>query len=343
MLQAKSALAVIIAALCWAGCAVAPPETDSTGGGGEGGSGATGGSASGGSAATGGSATAGAGGSDGIADGPPCQVTGAAGVCIDIDKCTSGGVAIPGYCPGPFEIKCCVHDEVTCDPSSQVLPNGGLAEAPGSGGCPAGMLRAGSFCVDRFEASLETLDGKPWSPYFNPGDSEVRARSIEGAVPQGYINAIQAAAACANAGKRLCTDDEWLRACRGPKMSTYPYGDDDGYKPGTCNDARSEHPAIEYFGTADDWIWSELGNACVSQLPASLDRTGENPGCVSADGAYDMMGNLHEWTAAPDGTFRGGYYVDTTLNGPGCLYKTTAHNTAYWDYSTGFRCCADAP
>jgi formylglycine-generating enzyme required for sulfatase activity len=62
---------------------------------------------------------------------------------------------------------------------------------------------------------------------------------------------------------------------------------------------------------------------------------------VTAEGAFDMMGNLHEWTADPAGTFRGGYYVDTERNGPGCLYVTTAHNSAHWDYSTGFRCCAD--
>ena len=56
----------------------------------------------------------------------------------------------------------------------------------------------------------------------------------------------------------------------------------------------------------------------------------------------DMMGNLHEWTANPAGTFRGGFYVDTTVNGEGCLYDTTAHDVLHWDYSTGFRCCADA-
>ena len=54
------------------------------------------------------------------------------------------------------------------------------------------------------------------------------------------------------------------------------------------------------------------------------------------------MGNLHEWTADPKGTFRGGYYVDTRINGEGCLYRTVAHDSGHWDYSTGFRCCADA-
>jgi hypothetical protein len=39
------------------------------------------------------------------------------------------------------------------------------------------------------------------------------------------------------------------------------------------------------------------------------------------------------------GTFRGGYYLDTHINGNGCEYKTTAHSVKYRDYSTGFRCC----
>ena len=45
--------------------------------------------------------------------------------------------------------------------------------------------------------------------------------------------------------------------------------------------------------------------------------------------------------ADPAGTFRGGFYVDTVRNGDGCLYRTTAHDRGHWDYSTGFRCCAD--
>ena len=107
------------------------------------------------------------------------------------------------------------------------------------------------------------------------------------------------------------------------------------------NDARAVHPVVEYFGTSEDWIWSQLNHPCINQLPHSLDLTGANSGCVTPDDVYDLMGNLHEWIADPDGTFKGGFYVDTYRNGNGCLYTTTAHNTAHYDYSTGFRCCAD--
>ena len=279
-----------------------------------------------------------------------CSVGGVPGVCIDVADCTGDRAPTPGLCPGPTAIQCCaprpdaaVGDGGTCDPAVMPTPNLGLSEAPGAGGCPPGMLAVATFCVDRFEAALSVVepDGSltSWSPFHNPGARRVRALSLRGAVPQGYVSGEQASAACLEAGKRLCTDTEWLRACQGPSSTTYPYGDT--RMPGVCNDARAVHPAVERFGTSDPWIWSRLGDACINQLPASLARTGAYTGCVTADGADDMMGNLHEWTADPAGTFRGGFYVDTVLNGPGCLYRTTAHDVAHWDYSTGFRCCAD--
>ncbi|MFH2006927.1 MAG: SUMF1/EgtB/PvdO family nonheme iron enzyme [bacterium] len=270
-----------------------------------------------------------------------CSVGGQDGVCIDVAECD--GVSTPGYCPGPANIQCCTPATSTCDAADEPQPNVGLTEAPGGGGCPDGMIPVDTFCIDRYEAALllvhpdETTE--PWSPFHNPGTERVRAVSLAGAVPQGYISGDQAAAACAEAGKRLCTDQQWLRACQGPGATTYPYGDT--LLLGTCNDHRAVHPAVEYFGTSDPWIWSELGHPCINQLPDSLDLTGQNAGCVTAEGVFDMMGNLHEWTADPNGTFRGGFYVDTSINGPGCLYATTAHNIYHWDYSTGFRCCAD--
>ncbi|HJL19160.1 MAG TPA: SUMF1/EgtB/PvdO family nonheme iron enzyme [Sandaracinaceae bacterium LLY-WYZ-13_1] len=281
--------------------------------------------------------------------GTPCVVGDVPGTCEHVSTCVGDRRPTPGLCPGPTEIQCCtrVRDagSESCDPSARPTPNEGLTEAPGDGGCPAGMARVDAFCIDRFEASLVMVDDAgpvgSWSPYHPPDGVRVAATSVEGAVPQGYIRGTQAADACAEAGKRLCTDAEWLRACRGAEARVYPYGDT--REDGRCNDARDTHPVIERFGTSEDWIWSRLGDACINQLPDSLARTGDHPGCVTPEGVYDLMGNLHEWTADPAGTFRGGYYVDTVRNGEGCLYRTTAHSMSHWDYSTGFRCCADPP
>jgi hypothetical protein len=274
----------------------------------------------------------------------PCTASGVPGECLDVAACDGARRSVPGLCPGPAEIQCCVPEAAgACDPDAMPLPNEGLVEEPGEAGCPDGMIAVTSaFCIDRFEASLVEIRGDGteagWSPYFNPGTRRVRAVSLRGAVPQGYVSGTQAAAACAEAGARLCTDAEWLRACQGSTGLTYPYGATRVM--GTCNDHRDVHPAVEYFGTSEPWIWSELDHPCISQLPMSLARTGALPGCVAESGALDMMGNLHEWTDDPAGTFRGGFYGDTVMNGPGCLDRTTAHDVSHWDYSTGFRCCA---
>jgi hypothetical protein len=268
---------------------------------------------------------------------PACTANGIPGSCIDVADCYGTRAPTAGVCAGSAAIECCTPrfaDSVACDPNASPLPNACLTEEPGDPGCPPGMAHVDTFCVDRFEASL--VD---WSPYQNPGSRSVRAVSLRGGVPQGYISQIEASAACTAAGKRLCSNTEWLRACQGPTMTTYPYGNT--RQPGTCNDARSVHPAVELYGTTDSWIFSHLDSSCINQEANGLVPSGSLAGCVTAEGAYDMMGNLHEWTADPAGTFRGGYYVDTVLNGNGCLYATTAHDVSYWDYSTGFRCCAD--
>lgn len=280
---------------------------------------------------------------DGGVDAGPvvtCTAGGLPGTCLDVAECVETRKPTAGLCPGPANIQCCTpRTAVACDPNAWPLPNAGLVEAPGTGGCPDGMVRVDTFCIDRFEASLEALDGGAFSPFHNPGARQLRARSLGGAVPQGYINQLQAAAACGEAGKRLCTDTEWLRACRGPSGLTYPYGNT--RLTGTCNDRRTVHPAVELYGTSATWIFSHIDSPCLNQLDGGLAPTGAYSGCESAEGVFDLMGNLHEWTADPAGTFRGGFYVDTVINGNGCLYVTTAHDVSHWDYSTGFRCCHD--
>ena len=202
-----------------------------------------------------------------------------------------------------------------------------------------------SFCVDLYEGALEEqgVDGT-WSaasPYLTVGDRVVRAVPAAAIVPQGYISGTEAQAACELSGKRLCTSEEWLAACRGPDGLTWPYGDD--HVDGACNDHYAGvHPVVDYFGTSTGvWDMEHMNDPGINQQPGTVAPGGAFADCVSAWGAFDMHGNLHEWVADADGAFRGGFYADASINGPGCLYVTTAHETTYHDYSTGFRCCAD--
>ena len=98
--------------------------------------------------------------------------------------------------------------------------------------------------------------------------------------------------------------------------------------------------------SVDPGVWAKLNDPALGQVDGALSRTGEHEGCVNGFGAFDMVGNLHEWVAtdpvAIHGTFAGGYYLDTSINGDGCNYRTVAHAHDYHDYSTGFRCCSAA-
>jgi formylglycine-generating enzyme required for sulfatase activity len=203
--------------------------------------------------------------------------------------------------------------------------------------------RASAYCIDRWEASTveSTSTGeRPFSPYESVAGHKVRAVSREGVAPQAYISRNEADAACKASGKRLCTEDEWVHACEGRKPTTFPYGDD--RRTGWCNDNGRPPLQALYSGAGDAHSWAPMNDPRLNQVPGTLAKTGTHPKCKSTWGAYDMMGNLHEWVAAADGTFLGGYYLDTTLNGDGCHYKTVAHDAVYHDYSTGFRCCANA-
>lgn len=238
------------------------------------------------------------------------------------------------------------YEAFACTAADNPQPNAAIAAEPGSGGCVDGMVPVDTFCIDRYEAALvddsSPNPGTPWSPYLNPGATAVHAISARFAVPQAYISQVQAGLACAAAGKRLCTDTEWLRACQGPTTTTYPYGS--SYAAGACNDTRAVNPVVQLFGSdPGQWTFDDFNDPCLNQLPQGLTRAGTHAACVSSEGVYDLDGNLFEWSADPGGTFRGGDYVDSTINGNGCLYVTTAHDTNYHDYSTGFRCCADAP
>src|SRR5688572_28576340 len=80
--------------------------------------------------------------------------------------------------------------------------------------CAEGMVLAGSFCIDRYEAHLIRADGSGVHPANHPLASGVayRAESSAGVLPQGYISRDEASAACQAAGKRLCKAREWQAA-----------------------------------------------------------------------------------------------------------------------------------
>jgi formylglycine-generating enzyme len=199
----------------------------------------------------------------------------------------------------------------------------------------------GRVCVDKYEAAI--AGWRHSLPLDDHDASSLRAVPAKAIKPQVNISELQAEAACVASSKRLCTEAEWIAACRGPSNLIYPYGDQ--YVAGACNEGRPRpaRAAQETAGgTLDDPRLAEADNA--------IEPGGAFPKCVSAFGIFDMHGNVHEWVSGspkPDeprfGLFLGGFFAEAKENGQGCLYRTTAHVKEYHDYSTGFRCCQDAP
>jgi formylglycine-generating enzyme required for sulfatase activity len=233
------------------------------------------------------------------------------------------------------------------------------------------MARIAAYCIDRYEAQLATLDARGREKLHPPTERPTPAvrylaRSRAGAQPQAYLSRHEARAACEHADKRLCTLSEWYAACAGPAKRTYPYGDDE--RSGVCNSSKP-HLLSRLFGSNPRrWRYDEQFNSSrLNQEPGFLAPTGSHPGCVTPEGVYDLVGNLHEWVSDEvDGTltskidliddlrgrviqrnlghaiFMGGFYSTTAEHGPGCRFVTIGHEARYHDYSTGFRCCRDA-
>jgi formylglycine-generating enzyme required for sulfatase activity len=243
-----------------------------------------------------------------------------------------------------------------------------VASAPAA--CPEGMARALGFCIDRYEAHL-VQRGQSGELLEHPhcqrpeGGIAYEARSGAGVFPQAYITRNESQAACANAGKRLCTRREWQSACRGSRHAIYPYGD--RTEPGRCNTEKPHLITLRFGPDPRRWRYQDFNDPSLDEWPGFLARTGEYGTCVSEDGVYDLVGNLHEWVSDTvdsaligeltsegvsrsyqpwgpgNAVFMGGFFSTRDEHGPGCHFTTVAHEPGYHDYAVGFRCCTDAP
>jgi len=251
------------------------------------------------------------------------------------------------------------------DEGHEVGENAGAAP-----GCPAEMVRIGRYCVDRWEAHLVKVDEdgneKLWTHNKRlEKQYRYRAKSEPGFFPQGYISRVESTQACENAGKRLCSRSEWIRACKGKKGLRYPYANN--MRADVCNSGKI-HLLERFHGkNARAWTYEAFNNPELNVLAGYLAKTGEYSECKSDEEVFDMVGNLHEWVSdmvdedifdildrdkvdrkkqpykVGNGIFMGGFYSTTMEHGPGCLFSTIAHEPKYHDYSTGFRCCMDVP
>lgn len=183
---------------------------------------------------------------------------------------------------------------------------------------PPGVLRAGTPPDRVPRVAEEELPGTEvtLAGYYI---DELPFPDEAGAIPTTNATRADAVAACSARGKRLCSELEWERACKGPGNTTYEYGD--GYRAAAC-------------GTG------------VAAEESARRPTGDRVECKSGFGVREMHGGVWEWTDSPWGrgahgdlgVLRGGNAVAGELAGRCANALGRAPTTK--NASMGFRCCA---
>lgn len=188
-------------------------------------------------------------------------------------------------------------------------------------------IAAPTFWIDVYEASRPDADAS------TAGNASHRACSKIDALPWVGVTYTQAVAACAAAGKRLCTEAEWQGVCEGAGQTSYPYGNT--YSATACNGKDYDHDCAN----PNDEELLATGTPFGCPPPA-------NSACVSAAGIIDLSGNAREWTSTLVGTLpntrrvKGGSFNDIR-QGLTCQrsFISFAEDIAF--PNLGFRCCSD--
>jgi gamma-glutamyl hercynylcysteine S-oxide synthase len=187
------------------------------------------------------------------------------------------------------------------------------------------------FWIDRYPVTQGDFDRLA-------GKRSVADRFSGAERPVETINWYEARDFCELRGARLPTEAEWEYAARGPDSIVYPWGDE---------------------WQEDNLAWNRaesLGTADVGSIPAG----------ISWVGAYDLSGNVWEWTStiydleaypypydADDGrspmfdtdhlrVLRGGAWSSVTLAGFRAAYRVGSRPQSRY-YSLGFRCVLPEP
>ena len=197
---------------------------------------------------------------------------------------------------------------------------------------PRRKVYVDAFYIDKYEVTNAQYKKFVDATGHNPPEHWKNGTYPEGLAdhPVVFVTWHDAAAYAKWAGKRLPTEAEWEKAARGPKSYLYPWGD--AFRRNQLN--------------------SDTGG------PGHTTPVGQYEKGKSYYGAYDMAGNVKEWTAdtykdypgnpfkdtfyglVPPKVARGGSFMEAGYDCMGSTrFKVTPTSS---DEDLGFRCVKDA-
>jgi formylglycine-generating enzyme required for sulfatase activity len=247
-------------------------------------------------------------------------------------------------------------DAVEAAPQSLEPPPEAKAAA-----CPAGMQHVtASYCPDMKRECIDKEYDKPnritICHAFREGKNDCQKARVgldycidefefpnrAGEKPPVMVSFYDAEKSCADAGKRICKESEWVAACEGPEETPFPYGWRRSSE--KCNfDNKWIDPSLGRVYSKD----AEIQRAELARLDRSL-PSGSRPECKSGFGVLDLTGNVDEWVRADVerenrrsrfAGLKGGAWGHVRN---ACRPVTTSHPPDFKYYFIGFRCCADA-
>ncbi len=178
---------------------------------------------------------------------------------------------------------------------------------------PTKTVALNSFCIDQYEFP-----------------------NIKGELPRANVDWNEAKTLCESIGKRLCTANEWERACRGLNGRRYSYGDI--YDGSICN--------------------TPIQGSGPGESPPPVQVSGYYVNCHTPEGVFDLNGSMSEWVSDawvgdPEPfrrrakvdpkywrTLKGGTMWSNTFYGQECTSQH-GHQMGFKNIDDGFRCCAD--
>ncbi|MBN8226476.1 SUMF1/EgtB/PvdO family nonheme iron enzyme [Corallococcus macrosporus] len=217
---------------------------------------------------------------------------------------------------------------------AQAAKNSPTPATPGPAAATGGIMAGGDHCPD----GMRLVSGGSFKKGASPEDlqasgstDEMRMDSVmvdsfcvdefefpnkSGRKPSVNVTWLDAKSSCENLGKRLCSEDEWEKSCKGPGNARFSSGDEQAQA--ACNTGTTEGPA------------------------KALAASGTNPACRSGYGAMDLSGNAAEWTASnypdtEDRLIKGGAFST-----PGDTARCSARRRGAVSQKApdvGFRCC----
>jgi len=174
-----------------------------------------------------------------------------------------------------------------------------------------GQFRA---CVDANACDPSTVNAACNYGQSNHDDHPVNCVAYQGAAQY-----------CTYIGGRICTESEWLDACRGSDGRQFPYGST--FDLAACN-SQSQSQTVEGRERAT--------------VPVGTMSTCEG----GLAGLFDMAGNVAEWVDACKGAyckFRGAGYLsnDPIASFAACGSICSGNDQSFQSGIVGIRCCRD--